>query len=219
MFASPPSKTGVRAGSILAIVLASLLVASMLGLALVKTVLVHHHQMQVIGRQQQCFWLAEAGIQRAVQKLAESPDYEGEKWEVSADALPDARPAVVTIEIGKVAGSDLARELRVEARFGGDPAWPNACRRELVVSVGEKSPASPDDSKNEPKDVDTVVGPSVVGRSPESVVGRSPESVAGRSPDRSTARLGGSGDRPQLSLWFEKTGKMPVLRQSTIASL
>ncbi len=136
MFARPPSKTGIRAGAILAMVLACLLVASMLGLALIKTVLVHHRQMQVIGRQQQCFWLAEAGIQRAVQRLADSSDYGGEKWEVSADVLGGPRPAVVTIEVGEVAGSTDGRELRVEARFSGDPAWPNAYRRELVVHIG-----------------------------------------------------------------------------------
>ena len=168
MFARPPSKTGIRAGAILAMVLASLLVASMLGLALIKTVLVHHRQMRVMSRQQQCFWLAEAGVQRAVLRLADSSDYGGEKWEVSADALPDARPAVVTIEIGKVAGSADRRELRVEARFSGDPTWPNACRRELVVFVPPESPASP-------------------GR----VEGRSPGHVEGRFPDRPTALVGG----------------------------
>jgi Tfp pilus assembly protein PilX len=135
MFARPPSKTTSRPGSILAMVLASLLVASMLGLAMVKTVLVHHRQMQIIGRQQQCFWLAEAGLQRAVRKLADSSDYQGEKWEVPAEVLPHARPAVVTIEIGKVDDASQTRELQVEARFSGNPPWPNACRRETVVYV------------------------------------------------------------------------------------
>ena len=149
MFARPSSKTGIRAGAILAMVLASLLVASMLGLALIKTVLVHHRQMQVMGRQQQCFWLAEAGVQRAIQRLADSSDYGGEKWEVSAEMLGETRPAVVTIEIGKAAGSADKRELRVEARFSGDPEWPNACRRELVVAVPAESPVSPGNTKNE----------------------------------------------------------------------
>ena len=176
MFARPPSKTGIRAGAIMAMLLASLLVASMLGLALIKTVLVHHRQMQVMSRQQQCFWLAEAGAQRAVQKLADSSDYGGEKWEVSADAIPHAPPAVVTIEIGKVAGAALAREIKVEARFGSHPAWTNACRRELLVYLPTQSPASPGKSKNESKN-----------------------SVMGRSPDRPAALVGGSGDRPQLS--------------------
>jgi len=156
MFARPPCKTGIRPGAILAIVLATLLVAGMLGLALIKTVLVHHRQMQVMSRQQQCFWLAEAGSQRAIQKLASSSDYGGEKWEVSADALGERRPAEVMIEIGVVAGSAQERELRVEARFSGDPAWPNACRRELVVLLPPEKPASPGNSKNESKDVEAA---------------------------------------------------------------
>ena len=147
MFARPPSKTASRPGAILAMVLASLLVASMLGLALIKTVLLHHRQMQIVGRQQQCFWLAEAGLQRAVQKLAHSSDYEGEKWQIPAEALPHARPAVVTIEIGKGTGSARTRELRVEARFTGDPPWPNACRRETVVSLPLETPDSTGNSK------------------------------------------------------------------------
>jgi Tfp pilus assembly protein PilX len=156
MSARPPSKTDFRSGAILAMVLASILVAGMLGLALIKTVLVHHRQIRVIGRQQQCFWLAEAGVQRAVRSLAQSSDYGGEKWELSADVLGDATPAVVTIEIAKLAGSGDARELRVEARFSGAPTRPNACRRVLAVSVPPRSAASPGNSKAQPKDTDAA---------------------------------------------------------------
>jgi len=64
-----PSPT--RRGSILVIVLISLLVASMLGLGLIKTVLIHRRQSRVAGGQQQAVWLAEAGSQRAVRQLAD----------------------------------------------------------------------------------------------------------------------------------------------------
>ena len=146
MFVRPPSKTGVRAGAILAMVLASMLVASMLGLALIKTVLVHHRQMHVVGRQQQSFWLAEAGIQRAVRRLADSSDYQGEKWEIAADVFGAARAAVVTIEVGKPDGTAQTREIRVEARLPGDPLPGSACRRELTLAVGPDSSTSPSDS-------------------------------------------------------------------------
>ena len=140
MYVRSPSKTSIRTGAILAMVLASLLVASLLGLALIETVLVHHRQMHVMGRQQQNFWLAEAGIQRAVRRLAESSDYQGEQWKVSAEVLGAARPAVVTIEVIKDAGSPQARSIRVEARFPGDSVRQGACRRELVVSVPPENP-------------------------------------------------------------------------------
>ena len=154
MFARPPSKTSVRAGAILAMVLASMLVASMLGLALIETVLVHHRQMQVAGRQQQSFWMAEAGIQRAVRRLARSPDYQGEKWEIAADVLGTARAAVVTIQIGKAAETTELREIRVEARFPEDPIPGSACRRELTLAVATDGSASPSDAKDGPKNAD-----------------------------------------------------------------
>lgn len=137
-----PSKTNetrLRTGAVLAMVMVSLMVASMLGLALIETVLVHYRQMHVMGRQQQCFWLAEAGIQRAIQRLADSADYQGEEWEVSSDDLGSARSAVVAIEVTPAAGSPPTREILVEARLADDPVRPIACRRELTVPVPNDS--------------------------------------------------------------------------------
>jgi hypothetical protein len=118
-----------RHGAILAMVLASLLVASLLGLALVETLLLHHRQMQAVGRQQQSFWLAEAGLQRAIQRLAKSPDYGGEEWIVPAEVLGAAQPGVVVIEVTKADGPTEARKIKVEARFPDDPVRRNVFRR------------------------------------------------------------------------------------------
>ena len=49
------AKSDSRRGSILVIVLVSLLVASMLGVGLIKTVLIHQRQMRVLSGQQQGF--------------------------------------------------------------------------------------------------------------------------------------------------------------------
>ena len=155
MFARPPSKIPIRAGAILAMVLACILVAGLLGLALIETVLVNHRQMHVVGRQQQSFWLAEAGIQRAVRQLAGSPDYQGEKWEIAADVLNSPHAALVTIEVGKPAASTEMREVRVEVRFPENPLPGAAYRRELVVAAPSESSPSPSDSKPEPKNADS----------------------------------------------------------------
>lgn len=124
-----------RAGSVLAIVLVSLLVASMLGLALLKTVLVHHRQARLLGGQHQALWLAEAGVQRALHGLADSPDYEGETWEVAAETLGSARSAVVTIQVAKSEPKG-DRTIRVEARLGRAPEA-NVYRRELAVKAAQ----------------------------------------------------------------------------------
>ncbi len=136
-----PSKPHARSGAILAMVLASLLVASLLGLALVQTVLIHHRQTRLMGRQQQCFWLAEAGVQRAVAGLAATADYSGETWEVSAETLGAEPSAVVTIEVTEPAESPETRQIRVEARFSGEPTQRIASLRELVVSIPSEAAA------------------------------------------------------------------------------
>ena len=97
-------KSNPRRGSVLVIVLVSLLVASMLGAGLIRTVLVHHRQMRVLSGQQQGFWLAEAGVQRAAGQLSETAEYTGETWKVPADVLGLSRTAEVTIEVAKPDG-------------------------------------------------------------------------------------------------------------------
>lgn len=139
-------KRNTRSGVVLAMALLSLLVASLLGLALIERVLMHHRQVRVLGLQQQCFWLAEAGIQRALRRLADSPDYRTERWEIPAEAIGTAGPAVVTIEVTAAAGSPPARKIEVEARLSGDTVRRNACRREIVIPVQPESLAAGDDS-------------------------------------------------------------------------
>ena len=125
--------TETRGGAVLAMVLAGLLAVSLLGLALVQTVLLQHRQMQAAGRQQQSFWLAEAGVQRAVQRLAQSADYAGERWIVPAEVLGAEQAGVVTIEVAKIDGSSESRAIRVEARFPDDPIRRTVWRRSLTL--------------------------------------------------------------------------------------
>ncbi len=112
-------------------VLGALLVVSMLGLALVQTVLIEHRQIQQCGRRQQCFWLAEAGARKAIHRLAKSPDYRGEEWVVPADVLGTSEPAKVTISVtGNATGSQI---VNVEAGFAGGAV----CRREISVHANQ----------------------------------------------------------------------------------
>ncbi len=87
-----------RGGVILAAALTALFVVSLLGLALVQLVLIHHRQEQIEAQRQQCFWLAESGVQRALARLAKSPDYAGETWTIPSATLTGvplaARPPV-----------------------------------------------------------------------------------------------------------------------------
>ena len=102
-----------RRGAILVIVLITMLVASMLGIALIKKVLIHRQQVHLFHGQQQSLWLAEAGIQRALRHLAEKPDYEGETWEVATDVLGPSRSAKVNIAVTRQEDLPEARTIRV----------------------------------------------------------------------------------------------------------
>jgi len=144
----PTFKTSNRTGAVLAMVLASLLVASLLGLSLIETVLVHHRQMRVVGRQQQGFWLAEAGLQRALRGLAENADYAGETWEVSAETFGGVRPAVVAIEVVEAAESSGTRRVRAEARLPGASPGQDVFVREVAIPTLPESVDAGDGDEN-----------------------------------------------------------------------
>jgi type II secretory pathway component PulK len=129
MHAGAVDKSNPR-GSVLVIVLVSLLVASMLGAGLIRTVLVHHRQMRVLSGQQQAFWLAEAGVQRAVRQLSKTPEYNGETWKVPADVLGLSRTAEVTIEVATPGGEPDGREIRVQVVLDDRRAQPGGYHRE-----------------------------------------------------------------------------------------
>lgn len=126
---------GARRGAILVVVLVSLFVATLLGLGLVELILMHHRQRTIAAERQQCFWLAEAGVQRAIHRLAKSADYPGETWQVSGEVLGTSRPGVVAIQVTKAAPSPSGRLIRVEARFPDDPVRRVVCQREHFVKL------------------------------------------------------------------------------------
>ncbi len=136
----PVEKSDAPRGSVLVIVLVSLLVASMLGVGLIKTVLIHQRQMRVLDGQQQGFWLAEAGLQRAARQLANTPEYEGETWNVSTDVLGSSRSAKVTIEVAKSDDQSNEREIRIGVHLDDGCAQPTGCQREHTLLLRPREP-------------------------------------------------------------------------------
>ncbi len=68
-------------------------------------------------RRLQAEWLAESGLSRASARLAEARDYTGETWEVPAEAIGGAEPAVVTIAVETPDGQPGRRRVRVRADY------------------------------------------------------------------------------------------------------
>lgn len=145
MYVRPVANSGTRRGSVLVIVLVSLLVASMLGVGLIKTVLIHQRQLRVLSGQQQGFWLAEAGLQRAARQLASTPEYAGETWEVAPDVLGSSRKAVVTIDVVKLGDVADEREIRVAVSVDDGRAYPSGCRREYRYLLPSPEPSEPNE--------------------------------------------------------------------------
>ncbi len=137
-------KSNSPGGSILVIVLVCLLVTSMLGTGLIRTVFVHHRQLRILDGRQQAFWLAEAGVQRAARQLSQTAQYNGETWKVPAEVLGSSRTAEVTIGLATPDGEPEVRVIRVQVVLDDGRNEPGGYQREhrfLLPSGqgGEKS--------------------------------------------------------------------------------
>ena len=77
----------------------ALLVVSMLGAALLRTVSQSKQQLQREVLHTQAVWLADSGAARAVAKLRAAPDYIGETWAVPVEQLSAGRTASVRIAL------------------------------------------------------------------------------------------------------------------------
>lgn len=127
--------TDARSGAILVTVLVSLFVATLLGLGLVELILIHHRHRAATAQRQQCFWLAESGVQRAIHRLSNTPEYPGEQWVVPGDVLGIPQAAVVTIQVTTVADPSAACLIRVEAVVADNSARRIVYQREHAFKL------------------------------------------------------------------------------------
>jgi hypothetical protein len=82
-------------------------------------------------------WLAESGVQRALQRLASSADYHGETWAVPSEVLGGTQSAVVRIQVTKLAGPQAGQQIAVEARYPADPVYGTLWQRAVFVKATE----------------------------------------------------------------------------------
>lgn len=80
-----------RRGAILICVLTCLLIVSGLAVAMVKSALTARKAVRTELQRAQVQFLLEAGIQRAIDKLSRDADYQGEIWELPAEAFESVR--------------------------------------------------------------------------------------------------------------------------------
>ena len=83
----------------------------------------------------QAQWLAEAGVERAVARLAANADYAGETWNIPAEELAGGEAAVVRIHAETIADQPDRRAIHVEADYPDDPQ--HRCRKikQIVADI------------------------------------------------------------------------------------
>lgn len=141
-----PSTRSRRRGLTAVAVLICLLIITMIGAALLRLGVARRDEGRAQERRVQAEWLAQAGLGRALHRLAEGPDYAGESWKLSAADLglaasgsPGRDPAaVVAIAIERPAGAAGRRLIKVQADFPPDP--PRRARHSLQMLVDLGSP-------------------------------------------------------------------------------
>ena len=99
MRASPSKRD--RDGSVVVVVLVCLMALAMIGAASLRVALDERRVIRADEGRLQAEWLMRSGLERAVFRLAEEDTYEGETWEIPADAASGRAPAVVRIVVAK----------------------------------------------------------------------------------------------------------------------
>lgn len=124
-----------RFGVMVAMALVCVLVVAVLGTALVRVLLMQHRLALRDQYQIQALWLAESAIHRAAARLADSPDYEGETWNVERQIFGGRWSGSARIRVEQVGADEHLRKIIVEARYPGDAERRVVQRRETFVRI------------------------------------------------------------------------------------
>lgn len=125
-----------RRGAILVVVFVCLAVMTLMFMAVARQASLAHQRAEASQRSLQAQWLAEAGVQRAVARLAADPAYRGETWRLAARDLGGRDDAEIRIQVEKPAGTAATATIRVEADY--PPAAELRCRRVQEITVDNK---------------------------------------------------------------------------------
>ncbi len=120
-------------------ILIALIVIGLIGFGLLKVGLARRGEVGAEERRLQAGWLAEAGLDRAVARLAAADDFRGEVWEIPAEEFGGRGAASVTIRVEPVAGRDGVRKVRVEAEYPSGSSLRARKSREIIMEISLNS--------------------------------------------------------------------------------
>ena len=140
-----------RRGLTTVAVLVCLVVILLISGVLLKIGVAHRDRVRSMERSLQAEWLAQAGLDRAVARLASSAGYAGETWALAprdlglteASGGEPGRAALVSIKVEKPPGAPARRLIKVQADFPPDPPHRARHSTQMLVELGSLKTGGP----------------------------------------------------------------------------
>ena len=124
-----------RTGTMIICVLACLVIVTALAASMLKSALSGRKAVRQELQLSQTEFLLEAGIQRAVQKFNDDPEYTGEAWQLTKEVIPNCDSAVVEIAVSP-ATDDQPAQIEVIAQIPADA--PQSVRRSYTFPLSNE---------------------------------------------------------------------------------
>lgn len=129
-----------RRGSTLIFAFVALLIVSMLGASLIRTVTLSRQQLQRETLRTQAVLLADSGAARAIARLKASSDYTGETWSVPTEQLSAGRTASVLIIVASEPDHPESTLIAATAEY--PQGSPTAIRITKRMSITTQQPST-----------------------------------------------------------------------------
>jgi Tfp pilus assembly protein PilV len=126
-----------RRGVALIYAMIALLLASVIGAALLKTALARRRQARHEQNRAQSAWFAESGVERAAALLARDANYKGETWGVTAAELGGKLDGQVVIEVAPVSSDPNRRQITVVADFPAGTKHRSRSRKTIEINLAQ----------------------------------------------------------------------------------
>jgi Tfp pilus assembly protein PilV len=126
-----------RRGVALIYAMIALLLASVIGAALLKTALAQRRQARHEQNRAQSAWLAESGVDRAAAMLVRDANYKGETWNVTAAELGGNLAGQVVIAVAPVSTDLNRRQVTVVADFPVGTRQRSRSRKTIEINLAQ----------------------------------------------------------------------------------
>ncbi len=123
--------------------LVCLVIASMVGIGVLRTGLLRRDLARAEAHRLQAEWLVESGLQRASARLSSDPKYRGETWEIPSKSLGGPLSGGVVIVIEQVKDQPRRLRLRVQADYPSGPEGRVRQSRDQIVNQPTEKPGEP----------------------------------------------------------------------------